>query len=245
MHKLLYLLIIASLFTSPAHAQKKQRLLTYNIRNAKGMDNKVDYDRIAAVLLQAKADIIALQEVDSVTTRSARVDVLQQLAQKTGMHAVYGAAIPLQGGKYGVALLSKEKPLQHYTVPLPGKEEERVLLVVEFKKYVVFNTHFSLTEADRLTSVNKINEQSARFQKPIYLLGDLNAEPASPVIAALQQDWTLLTGVAFTFPATTPDRCIDYIFSRNTKKQKARSATVVNEPLASDHRPVLVEVRRR
>src|SRR6476620_7811137 len=105
MHKLLYLSILATLFYSQAPAQKKLRLLTYNIRNAKGMDNKVDYDRVAAVLLQAKAPIVALQEVDSVTKRSNAVDVLQQLAQKTKMQAVYGAAIPLQGGKYGVGLL--------------------------------------------------------------------------------------------------------------------------------------------
>lgn len=243
MYKLLYLSILATLFCSQTSAQKKLRLLTYNIRNAKGMDNKVDYDRVAAVLLQAKAPIVALQEVDSVTKRSNAVDVLQQLAQKTKMQAVYGAAIPLQGGKYGVGLLSKEKPLQHYTIPLPGKEEERVLLVVEFKKYVVFNTHFSLTEADRLASVNIINEQATHFQKPIYLLGDLNAEPTSPVLTALQQNWTLLSGTALTFPANTPDRCIDYIFSRNAIKQKHMSATVINEPIASDHRPVLVEVK--
>src|SRR6476660_3928244 len=106
MHKFLYLLLLTTLFSSPTHAQKKLRLLTYNIRNANGMDNKTDYDRVAAVLLQTKAPIIALQEVDSVTNRNAKVDVLQLLAQKTKMHAVYGAAIPFKGGKYGVGLLS-------------------------------------------------------------------------------------------------------------------------------------------
>lgn len=243
MYKICCLLALVSILTTSAQAQNKLRLLSYNIRNAKGMDNKTDYDRVAAVLLQTKAPVIALQEVDSVTTRNGKVDVLQLLAQKTKMHAVYGAAIPYQGGKYGIGVLSNEKPLQHYTIPLPGREEERVLLVVEFKKYVVFNTHFSLTEADRLTSVNIINEQAARFQKPIYLLGDFNAEPTSLVLSALQQSWTLLSGTAFTVPATTPNSCIDYIFSRNAKKRKQLSATVINEPMASDHRPVLIETR--
>jgi len=242
MQKLLTLLILTVMITT-IQAQKQLRLLSYNIRNAKGMDNKVDYDRIAAVLQKADAPVIALQEVDSATKRSAGVDVLSVLAEKTGLHGVYGAAIPLQGGKYGIGVLSKEKPLQHYTVPLPGKEEARVLLVVEYKRYVVFNTHLSLTEADRLASVTIINQQATAFQKPIYLLGDLNAEPASAVISQLKQDWTLLSGEALTFPAPTPDRCIDYIFSRHTKKQKLLSTNVINEPLASDHRPVLVEVK--
>jgi len=232
------------LFTTTALAQKKLRLLSYNIRNSKGMDNKTDYDRTVAVLKKVGADVIGLQEVDSVTRRSAGVDVLRLLADKTGMHAVYGAALPFQGGKYGIGVLSKEKPLQHYTVPLPGKEEARALLVVEFKNYVVFNTHFSLTEADRQTSVAIVNEQAARFKKPIYLMGDLNAEPSSPVINTLLQNWTLLSGEAHTFPAPAPDRCIDYIFSRPTQKQKRVSTTVIDEPLASDHRPVLVEVGR-
>lgn len=242
MHKLLSLLLLATLFTTTVLAQKHLRLLSYNIRNAKGMDNQTDYDRTVAVLQKSNADVIGLQEVDSATRRSAGVDVLQQLAGKTGLHAVYGAALPFQGGTYGIGLLSKEKPLQHYTVPLPGKEEVRALLVVEFKRYVVFNTHLSLTEADRLASVAIINEQAARFTKPIYLMGDLNAEPSSAVISTLQQDWTLLSGEAPTFPAPTPDRCIDYIFSLHAKKKKRITTTVVNEPLASDHRPVLVEI---
>src|SRR5688572_6887828 len=78
------------------------RLLSYNIRNAKGMDNITDYDRTVAVIKRADADIVALQEVDSVTKRSNGVDVLSHLAQKTGLHAVYGAAIDYQQGKYGL-----------------------------------------------------------------------------------------------------------------------------------------------
>jgi len=242
MHKILALFVLTVLITTAIPAQKNLRLLSYNIRNGKGMDNATDYDRIVGVLQKVNANVIGLQELDSVTRRSGDTDVLRLLADKTGMHAVYGAALTYQGGKYGVGVLSKEKPLQHYTIPLPGREEPRILLVVEFKKYVVFNTHLSLTEADRLASVAIINEQAARFTKPLYLMGDLNAAPASPMIHALQQDWRLLSGTAYTFPAPAPNRCIDYIFSRHTSKKKRITATVINEPMASDHRPVLVEV---
>ena len=242
MHKILALFVLTVLITTAIPAQKNLRLLSYNIRNGKGMDNATDYDRIVGVLQKVNANVIGLQELDSITRRSGDTDVLGLLADKTGMHAVYGAALTYQGGKYGVGVLSKEKPLQHYTIPLPGREEPRILLVVEFKKYVVFNTHLSLTEADRLASVAIINEQAARFTKPLYLMGDLNAAPASPMIHALQQDWRLLSGTAYTFPAPAPNRCIDYIFSRHTSKKKRITATVINEPMASDHRPVLVEV---
>ena len=221
------------------------RLITYNIRNAKGMDNRMDYDRTAAVIKKANADIIALQELDSVTKRNSGEDVLKILAEKTDLFSVYGAAITYQGGKYGVGILSRQKPLKYYTVPLPGKEEERVLLVVQFKKYIIFCTHLSLTDADRLTSAVIINKEASGFKKPIYLLGDLNAEPSSAAISLLKQKWILLSGEEATFPAPIPVKCIDYIFSLNNRKAKVISKTVLNEPMASDHRPVVIEIDKK
>lgn len=244
MHKLICLLITYVAICSNSFAQHRLRLMTYNIRNAKGMDNKADYDRTAAVIKNANADIIALQELDSATKRNGSEYALKILAEKTGLHFLFGAAISYQGGRYGVGILSKQKPLKWYTIPLPGKEEERVLLVGEFKKYVIFCTHLSLTNADRLTSVAIINAQANNFTKPIYLLGDLNAEPSSNAITALQQKWTLISGEEVTFPADAPKKCIDYIFSLNNSK-RIISKKVIEEPMASDHRPVLVEVGKR
>jgi endonuclease/exonuclease/phosphatase family metal-dependent hydrolase len=218
------------------------RLLTYNIRNAKGMDGKMDYDRTAAVLSRINADIVCLQEVDSATKRSGGGTVMDSLARRTGYLGVFGAAIPFQGGSYGVAVLSRKKPLRSCTVALPGREEGRVLLIVEFRQYVIFNTHLSLTPADRLASLDIINTQAARIKKPIYLLGDLNASPAEPLITGLQASWSLLSGIANSFPAPRPDRCIDYIFCRNNRKT-VKTATVIAEPMASDHRPVFVELK--
>lgn len=230
------LLTIASITSAQ---QASLTLLSYNVRNGKGMDNQTDYDRTAAVIQKAGAQVVALQELDSVTGRSQDVDVLSVLAQKTGMHAVYGAAIPYNGGKYGVGVLSNEKPLQHFTVSLPGREEKRVLLVVEFNDHVIFNTHLSLTEEDRMASIALINREADRFTKSIYLLGDLNAEPASLFISDLSKTWALVSGEQPTFPAPQPNKCIDYIFTRNSRL-KVSKTLVMEEPLASDHRPVLV-----
>ncbi len=120
-----------------------------------------------------------------------------------------------------------------------------MLLVAAFKKYIIFCTHFSLTNADRLASVAVINEEASRFKKPIYLLGDLNAEPYSDVLSALKQKWNVLSGEVPTCPATVPTKCIDYILVSNNRKAKAISKTVLDEPITSDHRPVLVEIGRR
>lgn len=243
MYKYILLSLIAAMIFGSTNAQSHQlRVLTYNVRNAKGLDEATNYRRIADILQTSKADVIALQELDSVTYRSKQVDVLQKLSELTGMFAVYAPAIDYNGGKYGVGVLSKEKPLSFRYLSLPGREEKRVLLVVEFERYVFLCTHLSLTEEDRINTVNIINQETIAFKKPVLLAGDLNDHPNSSFMQSLQQQWTLLSGTGYSFPANKPERCIDYILTRKNDPFKVKSAIVMDEPVASDHRPVLVEL---
>ena len=46
------------------------KIASYNVRNAKGMDNVVDFDRVANVIMEMDADAVAIQELDSATQRS-------------------------------------------------------------------------------------------------------------------------------------------------------------------------------
>lgn len=224
------------------HEKEPFKILSYNIRNAKGMDGQVNYERVAAVIRTANPAIAALQELDSVTKRSGGADVLKEIAVRTGMYYTYSAAIDYNGGKYGVGLLSKEKPVSVERITLPGREEKRTLLIVSFPAYVVFCSHFSLTEADQLSSAAIVNEQLKKINKPVYFLGDLNAVPTSAPIRALKEQWQLLSGESFTFPSDVPDRCIDYIFGARGKFNVAKTA-VIDEPLASDHRPLFVTLK--
>ena len=194
------------------------RVMSYNIQNGLGMDNKVDYQRIADVITGIAPDVVALQELDSVTNRRGGVDVLSRLAALCAMYPVYGASIPYDGGKYGIGVLSKQKPLLWKRIPLLGREEARSLLMVEFKDFVLCNTHFSLNEEDRLASVDIINRAVKDFDKAVILAGDINAKPESPVLEAFQQNWiTLSNPRQFTFPSDEPDRTIDYILGYTPK----------------------------
>jgi endonuclease/exonuclease/phosphatase family metal-dependent hydrolase len=221
------------------------RILTYNVRNGKGMDNKTDYDRVAAVINAINPEVAAIQELDSVTIRSNGVDVLKAIAEKCGMKYIYGASIPYGGGKYGIGILSKEKPINTSFFPLPGREEKRGLLMAEFKDYIFFCSHFSLTAADRVASVQLINQIAKELHKRVILAGDLNASPESEAINLLSENWINITGKQPTFPSSVPKECIDYVwginrsdFIYNIIKQK-----VVPEKIASDHRPVFVDVK--
>ena len=51
------------------------RLMSYNIRNGQGMDLVTDLQRIVDVIDKACPDVVAVQELDSVTKRSEGKDV--------------------------------------------------------------------------------------------------------------------------------------------------------------------------
>lgn len=220
-------------------------ILTYNVRNCLGMDNATNYQRVAGIIGKINPHVAALQELDSATTRSGGVVVLNELAKLTGLYPVYAAAIPFQGGKYGVGVLMKEKPLRCKSIPLPGREEQRTLLVVELKRYIIFCTHFSLTEEDQMASAIIINKLFEHSTKPVFLAGDINATPESNLIKNLEKQWIMLNDPQLsTFPADNPVKCIDYIFllKKYSNAIKALSAHVDDEPLASDHRPGWVQI---
>ena len=240
------LFIFAALFTFSAQAQNTLKLMSYNIKNANGMDNVCNFQRIANVINNASPDVVAIQEVDSMTNRSGQKYVLGEIADRTQMHGYFAPAIDYDGGKYGIGLLTKQVPLRLQTLPLPGREEARTLILAEFTDYIYCCTHMSLTEEDRMKSLELVKAFTSSSTKPLFLAGDMNAEPESGFIKELQKDFQILSNPKqHTFPAPDPKETIDYIatLKQNAKGFAVISAKVRNEPMASDHRPILVELR--
>ena len=222
------------------------RIMTYNIRHGEGMDDVIDLDRQAAIISNAAPDVVGLQEVDSVVKRSGYINQAAYLATATGMYGTFGPAIPLTKGKYGVAILSKEAPISVRNIPLPGKEK-RTLLVCEFQEYVFATTHLDLDDECRLNSVPIIIEEASRWDKPFFICGDWNDQPSSTLITKLKKSFTFINNItnsasSYTFPANSPNRIIDYIASYGRIVKSLKSRKVLNEPTASDHRPILVEI---
>lgn len=240
------LFIFAALFTFSAQAQNTLKLMSYNIKNANGMDNVCNFQRIANVINNTSPDVVAIQEVDSMTNRSGQKYVLGEIADRTQMHGYFAPAIDYDGGKYGIGLLTKQVPLRLQTLPLPGREEARTLILAEFADYIYCCTHMSLTEEDRMKSLELVKAFTSSSTKPLFLAGDMNAEPESGFIKELQKDFQILSNPKqHTFPAPDPKETIDYIatLKQNAKGFAVISAKVINEPMASDHRPILVELR--
>jgi len=229
------------------------RVMTYNIHHGRGMDGVIDLKRIAAVIKAAEPDLVALQEVDQGVERTGRVDQPAVLAALTGMHVVFEKNIDYQGGEYGNAVLSRFPIRRHTNHQLPSmyEGEQRGLLEVHVmhggRPVVFYATHFEyrVDDTERLASADMLRGLiEAQAVETLIVAGDINARPDSAVLdkltAFLNDAYASKAGEGYTFPADTPDRRIDYIMSAHGSGLHAVTADVIDEPVASDHRPLFV-----
>jgi len=230
-------------------------VLTYNIHHGAGLDGKIDLERIAKVIRESQADLVALQEVDRGTRRASDADQPAILAKLAGMQAVFEKNINIQDGEYGNAVLSRRpiEAYQNHLLPRFGESEQRGLLEVHVRlgrrKLVFLATHLDHRgdDTERLASMARVQELSARLgDVPVILAGDLNATPDSRVMVEaagwLRDTADVAEGVPLSFPANQPDRRIDYILYRDDPQMRCVAYRVLPEAVASDHRPVLAVI---
>lgn len=218
------------------------RVMTYNVHHCTGLDQKLDYDRVAEVIAQQHPDVVALQEVDSMTFRSGQCNQLQELTQRILYFPVFAASSDCDGGKTGVGILTRERPLSITRVPLPGKEP-RVLLVVELERCVIACTQLDFDEEQRLASVPVIEAEALRWNKPFVMAGDWNDTPDSKTVKEMKKVFGINTGKQNTYPANHPEKCVDYIASRGSRPVVSVYWGVVCDTLASSHRPYVSDLR--
>ena len=243
MKKFKALLLCAVVLLGVSCQPHRMRIMSYNIRIGIGMDNNTDLQRAADVIKRVNPDFVGLQEVDSVAERSGWVDQAKALGEMTGMHYIFAPALERSKGLYGIAALVKEKPISYRNIHLPGQEEVRTFLVLEYDDYLLCNTHFSLVAESRMESVDIIRSVIAEYDKPAIITGDFNMYPTSEECHKMDEMWKPLSDTTrFTFPADGALWAIDYIWGREGYDYKVLSYEVVDEPMASDHLPLYIDV---
>ncbi len=221
------------------------RVASYNIRNGIGIDGIMDRDRIAETISRLNADIIGVQEVDSVTGRSGGTYVLGEVAAQTGMIPVYAPAIDFDGGRYGIGILCRVAPDSIVRISLPGREEARTALICLWPEIAVCCTHLSLTDSDRLAGglIAAKRLQELAGDRAMIMLGDFNTLPNSELWSSLLHTFGLQRADGFqtpTFPSDKPMETIDYILSGGPNC--TASGIRVLESTASDHRPIVTDI---
>jgi endonuclease/exonuclease/phosphatase family metal-dependent hydrolase len=235
-----------------AEAQAALRVVAYNVKHGLGMDGEVDLARIASVLRPFYADVITLQEIDRGTARTDGVDQARRLAGMLGMTAHFGAFMPYDGGEYGMAVLTRLPVLGVENIRLPDGEEPRTALDVrvavglEERPVSVVGVHLYRTEGERLAQAGAMSDHLQDAEHPVILAGDFNSQRGGPVLDLLtSRGWSVVdkTGDANTFPADAPAREIDFVMYRPGDALEVEEHYVIEEAVASDHRPLLFVAR--
>lgn len=233
------------------------RVMTYNIHHGQGTDGVINLHRIADVITQSGADIIALNEVDRhFSKRSDFVDQTAWLAAELQMNAYYGPAITLKAKdkgsmrQYGNALLSRYPiaTADHQTFHSFSKLSETrsaidAIILIQQHKLLILASHLSLNPYIHKRQTDWIVQKAGLSDVPAIVLGDWNMKPASrpwkKVSSTLSDVWQRQgQGLGFTYPSHAPASRIDYIFA--DPRLQVRSIEVLSTiPKASDHLPVL------
>lgn len=259
------LLMVAVSCTQPSQSgsqtgQKSEvalKVMSYNIRHANPPSKPkfIDLDAIVAVIKAQNPDVVALQEVDVNTIRSGGIDQAKIIAQKLGMHYFFGKALDYDGGDYGVAILSRFPLEDASAVPLPSvagtNAEPRVVafatVLISKKQRLIFaSTHLDEkgNPQNRLLQLEKIAQVKGGVKLPFIIAGDFNATPGSETIQRLDALFTrTCKDCAPTFPVLNPSKTLDFIGYAPAARFKVVSHQVIQETYASDHLPIVAEIR--
>lgn len=231
-------------------------MLTYNIHHGRGIDKKLDLNRIAEVIKESDADLIGLNEVDRCfSKRSGYIDQLSWLSEKLNMHHAFGATITLRSKtsdfyrQYGNALLSRY-PIVFQTnyrqYFFRGIFEDRALLEadvqVQNQTLKIYVTHLSLSPLRQNKQIEYMLKKLKETELPVIVCGDFNMRPG-------MKQWKKITNILTdvchsqydapcpTFPSLRPKIQLDYIFvSEHYLIDSVQSITKYR--ISSDHIPI-------
>lgn len=237
-------------------AYLKIRVMSFNIASGMTIDERLDLDLTASVIEKAEVDIAGIQEVEqNFSERSDFTDQVKWLADRLNMYVAFGpnlvtnptdAEWPEQA--YGNAILSRypiKNHRNHLLEKLEPENEQRGLLeaAIEVNGETIsfFTTHLSLKKKQLEQNIKEVLDIVNQKETPIILTGDFNAEPHSPTIERVEEEFMNVFGSKGPYPKTYKEerdhgQKIDYIFC--SPHFRVLTAEAI-ETEASDHEPVL------
>src|SRR5690625_256275 len=240
-----------------SNEQHVLRVMSYNIHHANPPSEPglISTEAIAEVIRKEDPDLVALQEVDVNNRRSGEdLHQAEAIAEELGMYFHFAKAIDYQGGFYGNAVLSKFPILDRMDVELPAMEgvetEDRVWagikVDVQGTELWFGSTHLDFkTEENNLYQSDMLIRAFAEMYIPVIIAGDFNATEHSTTMQLFDEHFerTCPGDCPPTFPQIDPHRAIDFIIFQPKDAFETILHRVVEEEYASDHRPVMAELR--
>ncbi len=225
------------------------RLATYNVHDCVGRDSQHDPERVATILAELDAQVIALQEI----TLDGAGRTLRLLEERANLRAIDGTLFERGGGRYGNLLLTGLPVIEtrRHDLSLAGREPRgavEILVDAGRAGLRVLATHLGLRSKERKTQLERLSAVVARDGRTddgraAAILGDFNVWFRSTALTPLLAAGFLHLPVP-SYPSwPRPLVALDRIFARAPAviarcwRHQSSQARV-----ASDHLPIVAEL---
>jgi endonuclease/exonuclease/phosphatase family metal-dependent hydrolase len=234
------------------------RVASYNIHKCKGLDQRTNPERIAKVIRQLNADVVAIQEILDVRDGRPEFDQARRITAELGNYReCFGENRKLYGGRYGNMTLSRFPVQVCRNYDLTWRHRERRgclrtdLLLPGNTVLHLFNVHLGTSFVERRHQARMLLSESLlnhpEWERPRIVVGDFNEWTrglASRLMAEAfeaAKPKTLLQH-GRTYPGVFPVLHLDHFYYdkhlalHSFRVNRNRTALV-----ASDHLPLVAE----
>lgn len=231
------------------------RMVTYNTHKSRGLDGRIRPERIAKVLANLNADVIALQEVWSYPEGPIRRDQARFLSEELKLSCCIGETRKYRGGIYGNVILTRFPLVFTQTYDLTAvQREERGCLRADIEVpgvglFHVFNVHLGTGYFERKRQAKLIDVtilKNTELSGKRVVMGDFNEWTLGDTTRLLQEQFRSVDAATIhpvkSYPGIMPMLTLDHIYF--DPALKLQRLTIYRSPLAllaSDHLPVVAD----
>ena len=232
------------------------RVTTYNIHKCRGLDRRVRPKRIAAVLKEIDADVVALQEVVGMDEIERERNQVRAIAEDLALDFRIGENRRIHGAAYGNAVLSRLPITSNHNHDLSWRMYEprgclEVAIAVDSQTTLrAFNVHLGTSFFERRYQGHRLLEVIAgdsATSTPRLILGDFNEWTRGLTTRLLNLHLNSAEpeqrlGRARTYPGVFPLLHLDHVYYNSFLKleriyvHRSRLALA-----ASDHLPIVAD----
>lgn len=234
------------------------RIATYNVHKCRGMDGRVSPERIAAVIAELDADVVAIQEILDVHNGRPEFNQARQIHGTLKRYQrCFGENRTLHGGPYGNMTLSRfpVRLCRNYDVTWRRRERRGCLrtdvVLGEDVVLHIFNVHLGTSFIERRHQARKLLSEEVlnrlEHSGPRIVAGDFNEWTRGLASRLMRDAFEVADPRAFlryarTYPGVLPVLHLDHFYYdaqlslKSFRLHRSRKALV-----ASDHLPLVAE----
>lgn len=241
--------LVHSTGSESARSKAVLRIATYNVHAFVGTDGRCDPERIARVVEELGADVVALQEMTYASDIAMETRSPVVLPILSGYECALGPTRLRAEHQFGNVLLTRFPIRDLSRIDLSTKRREargalHVVLDVHGVEFHVIATHLGLGPGERRVQVQRLVQAAAELSRGRYaVVGDFNDWlPGRSLVRALD-DLVGSGGAPKSFPSRWPVLALDRVWAHPRARVlsvKAHTSTLAR--IASDHLPVVAEI---